>query len=81
MGFGSSQTTSVPTPSRFRNDIGEQHCCGAARWFPLRTSSDSSALKSTDSSLRDRAVVSPMAAAVLLLGQSDCDTDMTASGV
>ena len=45
------------------------------------TTSDSSALTSTDSSLRDRAVVSPIAAAELLLGQSGCDTDMTASGV
>jgi hypothetical protein len=39
------------------------------------TSSDSSALTSTDSSVRDRAVVSPIAAALLLVEQTGHDND------
>ena len=47
----------------------------------LGTSSDSSALTSTDSSLRDRALVSPITAAVLLLEQSGHRGAVTPSGV
>jgi hypothetical protein len=45
------------------------------------TRSDSFALTSTDSCLLQRAVVSPIAAALLLLEQSGCDIHMTPSGV
>jgi hypothetical protein len=55
--------------------VGEQAPARALRSLPGWTSRDSSALALTDGSVRDRAVVSPIAAALLLFEQTSHDKD------